>query len=100
MTNADVEKLTQVSLVSCRHEWASVGPVHSWCRHCGSLKYKGGGDEEGIHKPTLFKTTAPSMAKKIQALEHAWDRAYSLFDAAGHAQTDFSGIIRFLRGES
>ena len=25
---------------------------------------------------------------------------YSLFDAAGHAQTDFSGIIRFLRGES
>jgi len=25
---------------------------------------------------------------------------YSLFDASGHAQTDFSGIIRFLRGES
>ena len=25
---------------------------------------------------------------------------YSLFDAAGHAQTDFSGIIRFLRGEA
>jgi 3-hydroxyisobutyrate dehydrogenase len=25
---------------------------------------------------------------------------YSLFDAAGHAQTDFSGIIKFLRGQS
>lgn len=25
---------------------------------------------------------------------------YALFDAAGHAQTDFSGIIKFLRGEA
>ena len=65
-----------------------------------------------IRKPDSLVSTDPKMLKDLKLAQEAAlasgattplgaeaAQLYALFNAAGHAGDDFSGIINFLRGE-